>query len=221
MRQSAWENLPAEIASDLLKSARPHRLRAGGTLFSIGDPCDGCYRVDSGLLKLGVAAQQGEECILAILSSGAVIGDSEIIDRLPRSSAATALTDCTFQFVSIASFHDCAKQHPEIYFHLARLFAKRMQEAQQSIAALAYLNAKGRVARALLTIADSLGEGAGAQQVVIPRAISQKELAALAGVARENINRFLRDWEQRKLLSKLDHCYCITDKGEFERELAG
>ena len=55
---------------------------------------------------------------------------------------------------------------------------------------------------------------------MIPHMINQKDLAAMAGVARENTNRFLKGWQQRNILSSTSsHSYRIKDKAELEREM--
>jgi CRP/FNR family transcriptional regulator, cyclic AMP receptor protein len=81
------------------------------------------------------------------------------------------------------------------------------------------LTAKGRVAYALLELADSLGEKTDSGRIVIPHMISQKDLAALAGVARENTNRILRNWQQQKLIVKSAKTYRIEDIKRLEREV--
>lgn len=44
--------LPVDLSAALFKSARPVHLDPGQTLFLAGDPGDGCYRVDEGLVKV-------------------------------------------------------------------------------------------------------------------------------------------------------------------------
>ena len=99
------------------------------------------------------------------------------------------------------------------------LLAKRLREADATIAALAFLTAKGRVAYALLELAEHLGKRMSSGEITIPRLIRQKDIAALAGVARENTNRILKGWQKRKLLRKSSDSYQITDKAKFEREM--
>jgi hypothetical protein len=38
------------------------------------------------------------------------------------------------------------------------------------------------------------------------------ELAAMAGIARENVTRILNDWQRRKLVSRLSGYYCLENK---------
>ena len=48
---STWLGLPEEIVSALLGRASSHHLKAGDTLFQIGDVGDGCYRLEKGILR--------------------------------------------------------------------------------------------------------------------------------------------------------------------------
>ena len=59
--------LPAALSAGLFTKARPVRLKADQWLFLAGDPGDGCYLVDGGLLKATVGSPTGGERILAVL----------------------------------------------------------------------------------------------------------------------------------------------------------
>ena len=56
------------------------------------------------------------------------------------------------------------------------------------MAAASFLTVKARVARALLGLTEYLGEDAGAGRILIRHKITQNDLAAMAGVARENVS---------------------------------
>ena len=66
--------LPADFVAELFGSARAVPLARNKTLFLAGDPCDGCYRIVDGLLKVSAAAPSRRERILAILGPGSVVG---------------------------------------------------------------------------------------------------------------------------------------------------
>ena len=74
--------LPEEIASGLFASATARCLKAADTLFQSGDTGDGCYLLNSGMLKVIVTSSQGDERILAILAAGAMVGYCAMIDGL-------------------------------------------------------------------------------------------------------------------------------------------
>ena len=217
---STWFGLPEEIASRLFASATSRCLKANDTLFQTGDTGDGCYRLNSGILKVIMTSSQGDEQILAILAPGTIVGDLAMIDGLPQSASVVALTDCELCFISRTAFEHFASQNPEIYQYLVKVLAARLRQADKHIASLAFLSVKGRVAHALLELAKTVGLENGSGEVLIPRMINQKGLAAIAGVARENVNRVLGDFQRSKVVSRSSEAFRIDDKTELEREVA-
>ena len=77
--------LPNALPAQLFRNAAPRRRQAGEALFVAGDPGDGCYRLEQGLLKVVITSPQGEERILAMLGPGTIVGELAMIDGLPRS----------------------------------------------------------------------------------------------------------------------------------------
>jgi CRP/FNR family cyclic AMP-dependent transcriptional regulator len=215
-----WSGLPKEVASNLLAGAPLRRLKAGEALFHAGDTGDGCYRLDRGLVKVALVSPQVREQIVAILTPGAIVGDLAVLDGLPRSASVVALTDCELRFLSRDVFEDFARERPEIYQYLVKLLAARLRQADETIASMAFLPIKGRVARTLLMLAENVGEETDSGGILIPRMINQGDIAAMAGVARENISRILSEWERRKLVAKSSGSYWI-DKAKLEREIEG
>lgn len=216
---SRWPPLPEKISSDLFSHAKVLNLKAGDLLFEAGNEGDGCYRVDEGTLKVILTSPQGETRILALVTPGEIVGDLSMIDGLPRSASVVAVSDTQLRFVSRSAFAQCVERHPELYRYLTSLLASRLREADETIAALAFLTVKGRVAHALLEIAKGLGEETSSGGIVIRKMVSQKELAAMAGVARENVNRVLSDWKRREMVIRSDDGLHILDKSALEREI--
>ena len=62
-------------------------------LFIAGDPGDGCYRVEQGLLKVSMISPSGAERILAIVGPGGIVGELSTIDGLPRSASVAAVRE--------------------------------------------------------------------------------------------------------------------------------
>jgi CRP-like cAMP-binding protein len=211
---------PEALAARLFADARPQKLAAGETLFLAGDPGDGCYRVEQGLLKVSMIAASGAERILAIVGPGAIVGELSTIDGLTRSASVSAVRVSELTFVSRAAFQTFADGHPEVYRHLVTLLAARLRDTDAVVAAGSFLPLKGRVARALLDLAEAFGQDVGQGRVVIRQKVSQSDVAAMAGVARENVSRILNDWIRDKLVSRLSGYYCLENKAKLERDSA-
>jgi CRP-like cAMP-binding protein len=210
--------LPAELSGALFGKARTLSLSADQTLFLAGDEGDGCYRVEEGLLKASVAAPNGGERILAILGPGSMVGELSIIDGAPRSASVTALRDSKLCFVSRAAFEAFAQSSPDVYPHMMKMLAHRLRDTNNALAATSFLSLKGRVARALLSLAEAFGHDVGQGRLLIRQKVTQSDLAAMAGIARENVSRILKDWTNRSLVSRLAGYYCLENKAAIEHE---
>lgn len=86
--------------------------------------------------------------------------------------------------------------------------------------AASFLSVRARVARALLRFAHHLGEDAGAGQIRIRHKITQSDLAAMAGVARESVSRTLGEWSRRKILDSASRAGFVVHKAKLESEAA-
>jgi CRP/FNR family transcriptional regulator, cyclic AMP receptor protein len=217
--ESLLAALPAELSQSLFAKARPLSLKADQTLFIAGDKGDGCYRVEEGLLKASMAAPAGGERSLAIFGPGSVVGELSMIDGAPRSASVTALRDSKLSFVGRAAFEAFGESRPELYRHIARLLAQRLRDTDDALLATNFLSVKARVARALLSLGEAFGRDLGEQRILIRQKVSQSDLAAMAGIARENVSRVLNDWGSRSLVSRLAGYYCLENRAALQREI--
>jgi CRP/FNR family transcriptional regulator, cyclic AMP receptor protein len=101
------------------------------------------------------------------------------------------------------------------------LLTRRLRDVDNSLLATSFLSLKGRTARILLGLADAFGEHVGSGRVVVRQKVSQSDLAAMAGIARENVSRILNDWTRRALISRIAGYYCIENRATLEAELDG
>src|SRR6478609_8672778 len=217
---SLFSVFPDTLAAKLFANARTVKLAADEVLFVAGDPGDGCYCVEQGLLKVSMIAPSGAERILAIVGPGGIVGELSTIDGLPRSASVAAVRDSELTFVSHAAFQAFADGHPDVYRHLVTLLASRLRDTDGVVAAGSFLPLKGRVARALLDLSEAFGQDVGQGRILIRQKVSQSDVAAMAGIARENVSRILNDWIRDKLVSRLSGYYCLENKKRLERESA-
>jgi CRP/FNR family cyclic AMP-dependent transcriptional regulator len=69
-----------------------------------------------------------------------------------------------------------------------------------------------------LELAEDFGRNVGSGRVVIHQKIGQSDLAAMTGIARENLSRVFNDWRRRKLVSRLSGYYCLENKARLKSE---
>jgi CRP-like cAMP-binding protein len=210
---------PAELAELVFGAARAIQIAPQQVLFTAGDPGDGFYLVDEGLLKVNVLSSAGSERILAILGPGDLVGELAIIDGAARSASVSAIRASKLRFVSRAAFEQVAGRKPELYRHMMIMLARRLRAIDDVLTATSFLPLQGRTARALLSLAQAFGKDVGSGRTLIQQKVSQSDIAAMAGISRENVSRILQDWMRRALVSRLAGYYCLEDKAALEREL--
>jgi CRP/FNR family transcriptional regulator, cyclic AMP receptor protein len=203
--------VPEALSPQLFHAAQSSHLKAGERLFTIGDPGDGCFLLEQGLLKVTVASPLGEERIIAILGPGAIVGELSMIDGLPRSASVVAMRDCALRFVSREAFQRRANTKCETHQALQAILATRLRQVDEDLVATTFLTVKARVARALLKLAEYIGQPSSEGHIVFQDRITLADLAAMAGVARENASRVLSEWRRRKFVTGSPCRICLNN----------
>ena len=187
---------PPAVAADLLRGAKPVILRKGDVLFRRGDPGGACFIVRHGLIKSSIASACGEESIVALHGAGAIMGEISMIDGLPRVVTAQAISECRLDAIGGDAFRACMREHPEMNTALVAILAGRLRRAGEETAWAHLLPARARVARAMLHIARVAGSDAGPGRRTIAVPMTRADIAAMAGVSREEASRALSAWRR-------------------------
>jgi CRP/FNR family transcriptional regulator len=100
--------------------------------------------------------------------------------------------------------------HPEIGEQLLRVLARRLRRTNDSLSDLVFSDVPGRVAKALLDLADRFGRPA-TDGVLVAHELTQEELAQLVGASRETVNKALAEFVQRGWLRLEARAVVILD----------
>jgi CRP/FNR family transcriptional regulator, cyclic AMP receptor protein len=138
-----------------------------------------------------------------------------MIDGLPRSASVVGV----LRSASREAFKQRANTHRETDQVLLAILAARLRQVDEALAATTFLTVQARVARALLELAEYIGQPSSAGHIVFQERISQADLAAMAGVARENVSRVLSEWRRRKFVTGSSRRYCLNNLAAFKREM--
>ena len=171
-------------------------LSRGSTLFHEGDPGDQLYFIISGKIKLGRTAPDGRESLVAIMGPGELFGEMALFDPSPRSTSATAVSETRLAGLKHENLKKVIERSPDVSAQLLQALARRLRRTNESLADLVFSEVPGRVAKALLDLADRFGRPA-TDGILVAHELTQEELAQLVGASRETVNKALAEFVQR------------------------
>jgi CRP/FNR family cyclic AMP-dependent transcriptional regulator len=165
----------------------------GGAVFREDEPGDALYVVLDGKITIGRTSESGRESLLALLGPGEVFGELSVFDGFARTATAVAVTDATLARLAHADLQHYLTERPGVAVALLRVLAERLRATNLAMADLVFTDVPGRVAKALLALAERFGDG----DTRVEHDLTQEELAQLVGSSRETVNKALADFAAR------------------------
>ena len=211
-----FSSLDDEAATALGGSMAETKLRRGDDLFHEGDSGDKLYIVTEGKVKLGRSSSDGRENLLAIMGPGQMFGELSLFDPGPRSATVTAVTDAAFGSLSHDDLLRWLDGRPQVARGLLSQLASRLRKSNDVVADLVFSDVPGRVAKALLDLADRFGRTAD-DGVHVHHDLTQEELAQLVGASRETVNKALADFAARGWMRVDSRAVTILDADRLAR----
>ncbi len=191
-----FEALSEEDARALRSDVVHVQLGKGERLFTEGDDGDKLYIILRGKVKLTRAAHDGRENLLSVHGPGEMFGELSLFDPSPRTASATAITDASLAALGHDDLRSWLSTRPEVAMHMLGALAQRLRRINDIKADLVFTDVPGRVAKALLDLANRFGT----QQengIQVNHDLTQEELAQLVGASRETVNKALADFAAR------------------------
>ncbi len=209
-RAPLFASLDDQAFAALTEELTEVELSRGSTLFHEGDPGDQLYFIVSGKIKLGRTAPDGRESLVAIMGPGELFGEMALFDPSPRSTSATAVSETRLAGLKHENLKKVIERSPDVSAQLLQALARRLRRTNESLADLVFSDVPGRVAKALLDLADRFGRPA-TDGILVAHELTQEELAQLVGASRETVNKALAEFVQRGWLRLEARAVVILD----------
>ena len=184
----------------------------GGIILFEGEPAEVLYFVISGVVKIYKTSADGKEQILHLIRPGESFNDVPVFNDGANLATAEAMGPVVLYGIKKTDLATILKDYPQVSLNILRELSEKMTRLVILVEDLSFRHVTGRVARILL---EYTGDG-GAQR---PR-LTQQEMAAMAGTAREVIGRALKSLEKEGSVRIERHRIIIRDKQALQ-EAAG
>jgi CRP-like cAMP-binding protein len=174
-----------------------------------GEPAANLYFVASGAVKVFKTSAEGKEQILNIVRPGESFNDVPIFDGGPNPASARTMGPVLLYGIKKHDMEAVLRDHPQIALNVIKVLARRVRHLVSLVEDLSFRHVISRVAKILFEhIGGEMGRG--------PR-LTQQEMAAMAGTAREVVGRSLKALEEEGAISLDRHRIVITDKEALQK----
>lgn len=189
------QNIATEDVEALLPCFVRVPLRRDEVIFTQDATDDGAaYVLVEGRVALSRDGGPAGTLLQALLSPGDLCGELSALDPGPRTSTGRALAPSVVARLPREDLVRWASTRPEVARQMFQVLARRLRRTNDTAVDLVFVDVAGRVARRLVQLGEQFpADGDG----VVTHGLTQDQLAAAVGAARETVNKALRDFESR------------------------
>jgi CRP/FNR family transcriptional regulator, cyclic AMP receptor protein len=192
-RVPLFSMLTNDQAQSVADGVVKRRFRRGEIIVEQGRKSNALFILLTGRARVMTSDSRGREVILAVLEPG---------DYLGATVRAEVQTDVLV--LGRAEFAQCLPENSSLSYAIMRGLVQRLRNADRQIESLALLDVYGRVARALLDMAQEEGG-----QRIIRNKVSRQDLAKVVGASREMVSRVMKDLEERGHIETLESGWVV------------
>lgn len=196
----------------VLAAARRRRYTRREVLWHEGDPGDTLHLIDSGRVAIRVATPLGDTATVTVLGPGDVVGELALIDgeRGRRTASAVALEKTETLVLHHDAFEDLRREHPTVERFLVAVLAAQVRRLTAHLLDALYVPADTRVARRLMEL-HAVYDGGDI-------ALTQEDIATLAGTSRATVNRVVGELEEAGAVELKRGSITVVDAARVERK---
>ena len=184
----------------------------GEILVFEGEPAGALCFVVEGVVKVFKTSADGKEQILQLIRPGETFNDVPVFSGGANLASAEAMVDVLLYTVKKTDLEGIMQEYPQVALNVVRILSERVRQLVSLVEDLSFRHVTGRVAKVLLEYAGNGAEGK-------PR-LTQQEMAAMIGTAREMVGRSLKALEEEGTIRMERNRVIITDQATL-REVAG
>ncbi|MEV5713506.1 Crp/Fnr family transcriptional regulator [Amycolatopsis mediterranei] len=196
---------------------------AGERIITEGDGDSAVHLLLTSYAKVTGRRLDGGEALLAIRVGGDLVGEFAAIDEGDKQLRMATVTACgrdpvVALGVEADPFHETlAAQDLPAQRHLMAAVVEKTRAASRQRVDNATPNTRIRLARALLELARTCGDGGLGHSVRIRAPLTQLELGTLVGVSKATAERALRELREARLVDTSEKYPIIRDVKELAK----
>ena len=204
-----FAGLNSEELEPIVKLIVEKRFERDDMLFFEGEATESLIFLASGVVKLFKTSPDGKEQILSISHPEETLNEVPLFNGGLNATSAQAMMQVAVYMINKRDIEMIMKKYPLVASNVIHILAKKTRQLVSLVEELSFKRVNGRLAGILLENAVRDGES-GAR-------LTQRDMAAMAGTAREVISRSLKAMEDEGVIGFDKHRLIIRDREALKR----
>ena len=199
-----FAGLKPEELEPIIKFIIEKKYERDEMLFFEGDATESLIFLASGVVKIFKTSPDGKEQILSIAHPEETLNELPLFNGGLNATSAQAMMRVVVYMINKRDIEMLMRKYPLVASNVIHILAKRTRRLVTLVEELSFKRVNGRLAGILLENAVREGQS-GAR-------LTQRDMAAMAGTAREVISRSLKAMEDDGVIGFDKHKLIIKDR---------
>ncbi len=208
-----FSHLPDEGLDELGGKLQRRRFEREQIIFHKNDPGSTLYIIISGKVKIVLPSAEGEAVLVALLSTGDFFGELSLFDGEPRSATSIASEPTDILTLDQEDLFEYLRGNPNAAEEIFSELSLRLRRTDELLSDAAFCNLSTRLSKRILDLAERYGQPNEEGNTRINMRLRQQDLADMVGATRESVNKMLKTYKLKNLLSIKRGYITILDEG--------
>lgn len=196
-----FSHLPDEDLAQLAGKLLRRRFERDQIIFHKNDPGSTLYIIISGKVKIVLPSPDGENVLVALLSTGDFFGELSLFDGEPRSATAIAADSTEILTLDQKDLFTYLAEHSQAAVEILGELSLRLRRTDELLSDAAFCNLPARLSKRLLELAARYGQPGENGDILINMRLKQQDLADMVGATRESVNKTLKIYKQKNMIT--------------------
>ena len=185
---------------EIAEASQMLEVKRGASVYTQAEHPDLLYIILSGMAALSMN-DGGRRVLVGVVGPGDIVGISALLSSSARPFRCEALSECKVAALSAATFRSLLLSEPTTFAKAMQATFGRWENLLKRYARFMTLGARGRIAVALLELADRFGVSNDRGRL-LPFMVSHAMLGAMVGASRQHVTMQLVDFEREQAVTR-------------------
>lgn len=199
MPRNAQIKLPKQLYPYLEKCGYRKRVMPDEAIYMQGESANQLYFIIAGRVRAYYVSIHGKELTFEIVEKGRIFGESSFLSYCASPVSVSAVTQVDLLVCDMEQIYACMDESKELSHLIIQMLSSTCNHLSEQLRRITLYDRYQKIASFLLYETSAPDIDRGVSQDSIP--YTQEDLALCLGLNRVTVNKVLREWKQKGIIS--------------------